>query len=137
MGDLKNRAFLGVPPFLSIFTFVTEKLAIFYVPARTSQDQLAGSWSQYLTSPQPRDPIIMIIIDSTHHHLSIIIIIIGGRGCGLVRYCDHERASRSWLVLAGTQEITSFLLKQQKAQKWAFPPKKSRFFASPHGDVDP
>ena len=76
------------PPFGILFHYFRTFSRISHVPARASQDQLAN-----ISPVHNHDPNIMIIIDSTHHHLSIIIIIIGGRGCGLVRYCDHELAS--------------------------------------------
>ena len=115
--------FWGVPPFLSIFAFVTEKLAISYVPARTSQDQLAGSWSQYLTSPQPT---IMSIIDRWRCVLSIIIIIIGGRGCGLVRYSGHDLAR--WQCLSCGAKILGKPSKLAKTLPKGVIPSKTAIF---------
>ena len=72
----------------------------------------------------------MIIIDRWRCVLSIIIIIIGGRGCELVRYHDHELASWSWLVLAGAQEIARFSVTKakmlQNAPKYAKMTEKTR-----------
>ena len=69
---------------------------------------------------QPRPPIIMIIIDRWTCVASIIIIIIGGRGCGLGRYCDHELASRpghrkSWKMSLSSEKVPKVL------QKWGYP----------------
>ena len=51
------------PPFWGLFHYFGTFSRISHVPARASQDQMASSCPQYLTSPQPRPPFIMIIID--------------------------------------------------------------------------
>ena len=69
--------------------------------------------------------------------LSIIIIIIGGSACGLVRYCDHEPASWSWLGPAGTQEIMENggyprVLTGKSNARGLAPPKGPRRAAGPY-----
>ena len=67
---------------------------------------------------------------------ALIFIIIGGRGCELVRYCDREPASWSWLAL-GHGKSRKISLSRENARKCPkCPPPKKHDFSNPDPKLD-